>query len=63
MCGPQGYIAYPSTIDVAAFLALVADYTATEQAYKETWGITSDCSVVDQPTSVTCVNNEPVLVY
>lgn len=61
--GPQGYIAYPKTIDVEAFLQKVANYTEAENAFNIKWGIVSTCDIPQQPSGVTCENGYPVLQY
>lgn len=62
--GPQGYIAYPTTvIDVDAFLSMVEDYTLQEQVYNEIHGIVSTCDVPAEPIGVICENGAPVLLY
>ena len=61
--GPQGYIAYSTTIDVTQFLQLVEDYTATEDAFNQRWGVISDCAIFSPPSSVICRDGLPVLIY
>lgn len=61
--GPAGYIAYSLAIDNELFLEMVDAYTQAERNYNEKWGVVSDCSMVVEPTSVTCQNGEPVFEY
>lgn len=61
--GPQGYIAYPTTIDVEAFLILVENYTTEEAIYNSNYGIVSTCDILPEPIGVTCENEVAVLVY
>ena len=61
--GPQGYIAYSNNINTTQFLALVEQYTQDEKSYNQKWGIISDCSIPQEPTSVNCEDDEAVFVY
>lgn len=61
--GPQGYIAYPTTIDVEAFLQLVENYTTEEAIFNENYNIVSTCEVTPSPIDVSCENGEPVFIY
>ncbi|MFY7670647.1 hypothetical protein ACOSP6_06120 [Tenacibaculum sp. MEBiC06402] len=61
--GPQGYIAYPNSIDVNLFLEKVSNYTQKEHEYNIKWSIVSTCDVVAQPNGVDCENGKPVLTY
>ncbi|MFC4633741.1 hypothetical protein ACFO3O_07470 [Dokdonia ponticola] len=61
--GPQGYIAYPTTIDVEIFLTLVENYTTEEAIYNSNYGIVSTCEIPAEPVDVICENEEAVLVY
>ncbi|WP_299675448.1 hypothetical protein [uncultured Dokdonia sp.] len=61
--GPQGYIAYPTTIDVETFLLLVENYTTEESIYNATYGIGSTCDVTAEPIAVICEDGAAVLVY
>ena len=61
--GPQGYIAYPTTIDVEDFLILVENYTAEEAIYNSNYDIVSTCDFAIPPVDVICENELPVLVY
>ncbi|SNR45070.1 hypothetical protein [Dokdonia pacifica] len=61
--GPQGYIAYPTTIDVEAFLLLVENYTTEEAIFNANYGIASTCDVPAVPIDVVCEEGVAVLVY
>lgn len=61
--GSQGYIAYPNSIDVSAFLQKVVDYTQKEDDYNRKWSIVSTCDLPAQPTGVICQNGDPILTY
>ncbi|WP_299761858.1 hypothetical protein [uncultured Dokdonia sp.] len=61
--GPQGYIAYPTTIDVEAFLLMVENYTTEEAIYNANHGIGSTCDVPAEPIDVICEDGAAVLVY
>ncbi|SDS50525.1 hypothetical protein SAMN05216503_3276 [Polaribacter sp. KT25b] len=61
--GPKGYIAYSSKIDTTAFLQKIETYTQTEKDFNIKWGVISDCSITNPPTSVECQNGFPKLIY
>ncbi|MFT5890095.1 MAG: hypothetical protein ACI9Y7_000183 [Dokdonia sp.] len=61
--GPQGYIAYPTTIDVEDFLILVENYTTEEAIYNSNYDIVSTCDVTLPPVDVVCENEVAVLIY
>ena len=61
--GPKGYIAYTTTIDTEAFLEKVAVYSEAEKQYNIKWNIVSTCDIAQEPVSVECQNNYPVLKY
>lgn len=61
--GPQGYLPYSNQIDVPDFLAKVDAYKLAEEAYNNTWGIVSTCDLPPQPTGVSCINGNAVLIY
>lgn len=61
--GPQGYIAYPTTIDIEAFLVLVENYTTEEAIYNSNYEIVSTCDISVAPVDVICENEQAVLVY
>ena len=61
--GSQGYIPYSKNIDTVLFLEKIAQYTNAENEYNIKWGIASDCSITNPPTSVECQNGYPTLIY
>lgn len=61
--GPQGFMAYPTTINTNEFLNKILVYTEAESAYNSKWGVFSTCDVPQQPIGVTCVDGLPVLNY
>jgi hypothetical protein len=61
--GPWTYLAYSTSINVDLFLQKVADFNAAENTYNLKWKIVSDCTVVDPPTSVECVNGICTAIY
>lgn len=61
--GPQGFIPYHKSIDVASFLEKVEAYSNAEKAFNIKWNIVSDCAVSIAPKSVDCQNGLPVLKY
>lgn len=61
--GAKGYIAYSKKIDEVAFLMLVENYTNKEKVYNIKWGVISDCSLVNPPSSIRCENDLPVFEY
>ena len=61
--GPQGYLAYPLTIDVQRFLSKVDAHRQAENQYNIDFDITSTCDLPAEPTGVDCVDQSAVLVY
>jgi len=61
--GPQGYIAYPNTIDTVNFLLKVTNYTAVENELNIKWGVFSTCDTPALPTAVECVNGVATFIY
>jgi len=61
--GPQGYLAYPLTIDVDRFLNLVEQYRQAENQYNIDFNIVSSCALPAEPTGVDCVDQLPVILY
>lgn len=61
--GPVGFLAYPTTIDTAAFLRKVEEHRQAQEEFNKKWEIFSDCSIPPTPTGVSCKNGEAVLVY
>jgi hypothetical protein len=61
--GPQGYLAYPLTIDVQRFLSKVGAHRQAENQYNIDFDITSTCDFSVAPTRVDCADQLPVLGY
>lgn len=61
--GPQSHLAYPLSIDTAAFMDQVRQYTEAEHDYNIAYKITSSCDVVAPPAEVTCEDGKPKLIY
>ncbi len=61
--GPQGFIAYPLTIDTITFLEKIEAYNLAEEQFNRKWGVISDCALVPSPESLMCENGKPVLIY
>ena len=61
--GPQGFLAYPITIDTVDFLNRIEGYRLREEFLNKKWKIMSTCEVPPVPQSVDCVNDLPVIVY
>lgn len=61
--GAQGYIAYSSKIDTTTFLQMIEVYTQAEKDFNSKWGVISDCSITNPPTSVECQYGYPTLIY
>ncbi len=61
--GPQGYLAYPITIDTVDFLNRIEGYRIREDYLNRKWNVFSTCDVPPAPVSVDCVNGIAVLVY
>ncbi|WP_437920172.1 hypothetical protein [Sphingobacterium sp. LRF_L2] len=60
--GPTHYIAYPKSIDVKAFLALVSKFTEAQKAFNKKYNAFSDCRFVSPPIRIDCVKGKPVLI-
>lgn len=61
--GPQGFIAYPLSIDTVAFFNRIEGHRLREAFLNEKWAVFSACDVPPQPQSVDCENGLPVLIY
>lgn len=59
--GPQQYIAYPKKKE-EAFLQRVNEYTDKVKAFNEKYNITSDCMMIEPPTSLKCINGKIRLI-
>lgn len=60
--GPKSYIAYPKTIETD-ILPKIEDYNKREAAFNTKYGITSDCSVIEEPQGIKCNNGKAELIY
>ncbi|TKC12653.1 hypothetical protein FA048_03275 [Pedobacter polaris] len=56
--GPTGFIAYEKSINEAAFLKKVKDYTAAQVVFNKKWGIFSTCEIPIEPSGVECVDGK-----
>ena len=61
--GPQGYLAYSSSINTASFLNKVTDYTEKDAAFNVKWGVMSDCAIVTAPAELICHDGVPIILY
>jgi len=61
--GPWSYLVYSNSINTEELISMVEDYNQKEALYNSTWGISSDCNIVNPPTSVKCENNTCIAVY
>ncbi len=59
--GPSSYIAYPKKL-AAEILPKVAEMTAKQMEFNKKYGLISDCSIVPEPTGITCEEGKAVLV-
>jgi thiamine biosynthesis lipoprotein ApbE len=59
--GPQFYIAYPKNKE-ATILNKINDYTERVKAFNQKYQITSDCMMINPPTSIKCVDGKAELV-
>ncbi|ASW76007.1 hypothetical protein IQ37_14030 [Chryseobacterium piperi] len=60
--GPKSYIAYPKKLE-AEILPEIEDYNKKESEFNTKYGITSDCSVIEEPQKIKCSNGKAELVY
>lgn len=61
--GPTGYVPYSFELDTAAFLELVENYTAIQEAFNREHDIVSDCAFLTLPSRVVCKDGKPELVW
>ena len=59
--GPSSYIAYPKKL-AAEILPKVAEMTAKQMEFNKKYGLISDCSIVPEPTGITCEEGKAVLM-
>lgn len=58
--GPMGYIIFSNDIDVAALKKMVDKYTQDQKTYNIENNVISDCSIVNPPEKVGCVDGSCV---
>lgn len=61
--GYSGYLIYSTSVDINKLENLVLSYNKQHANYNAKWGIASDCSIVNPPTSIICENNACVAIY
>lgn len=61
--GPWSYLVYSSSIDTQNFIDKVEQFNEMQHAFNSKHGITSDCSFVSPPSSISCLNNKCEAVY
>ena len=61
--GPDGYIAYSTSINTDEFLALVKKYNEDRRTFVEQEGLFSNCLFESPPVGIKCENGMAVLVY
>ncbi len=61
--GPKAYIALPKELKNESFLTKIACYTSLDEIYSNKYDLSSTCDITKQPTSVSCENGKPILVY
>ena len=61
--GPAGYLIYSTSVDTEKLENLVLNYNEQHAEFNTKWGIVSDCSIVNPPSSINCENNVCVAVY
>jgi hypothetical protein len=54
--GPQKYLVFSSTVDLAYLREQVTNYNALEKAYNLTYGIFSNCMAVLPPENIGCAD-------
>lgn len=61
--GPWSYLVYSTSINTTLFLEKVENYNQLENTYNLKWGINSDCSVVNPPISLKCIDGKCIANY
>ncbi|NHN27450.1 hypothetical protein FIA58_017355 [Flavobacterium jejuense] len=54
--GPWEYLVYSNAIDINLLTNLVNNYNSDEAQYNELYNIYSDCTVVDPPENIECID-------
>lgn len=60
--GPTGYIAFRKIPNNQPYFEEVERYTKTQEAFNKKWGVVSDCSIVNPPKGLECVNGKPKFI-
>ncbi|ASK30530.1 hypothetical protein CEY12_10605 [Chryseobacterium sp. T16E-39] len=60
--GPKSFIAYPKTME-AQIQPKIEDYNKRESEFNIKYGITSDCSVIEEPQGIRCKDGKPELIF
>lgn len=60
--GPKFYIAYPKTMETD-ILSKIENYNKKETEFNTKYGITSDCSVIEEPQAIKCKNGKAELIF
>lgn len=61
--GPWSYIIYTTSIDTDKLELWIEDYNNKEADFNAKWGVFSDCSIANPPTSISCENNVCIPVF
>ena len=61
--GPLGYLIYSTSIDVNTLEQLVEEYNQNQADFNTKYGVFSDCTIVNPPSSLICENNTCIAVY
>ena len=61
--GPWEYLVYSSSIDTQNLEELVKEYNNREKNFNTKWGIVSDCTIANPPSSLKCENNICIALY
>lgn len=61
--GVRGFLVYSNSIDTVRLASLVQNYNAAEAQFNLEWSLTSDCSVMSPPDSLTCASGKCVGYY
>lgn len=54
--GPQEFLVFPSSVDLAYLTEKVNNYNLMENSYNLTYGIVSDCMAVQPPANIGCID-------
>lgn len=61
--GPTSYLAYSLNINTVSFLEKVNYFTSEQEKFNIKWHVVSDCSALQPPTDVVCVDGKPTFIY